>query len=127
MQILVLGNPLETASALSQKRLDHEISVCDRMIKKIKEGKIDKDVAMFQSHLWWLQLYCNALDFYRKGLIQEAEEMSYFAERYRPSFLTDDLIKKNMQNILKKVCANQNNGLSLHQQIKTTLSHDNSK
>ena len=100
MQILVLGNPLETASALSQKRLDHEISVCDRMIKKIKKGKIDKDVAMFQSHLWWLQLYCNALDFYRKGLIQEATEMSYFAERYKPSFI-DNMIQKNKSRLAK--------------------------
>lgn len=101
MQILVLGNPLETAIALDQKRLDHEISVCDRMIKDIKAGKAHKSLIAFQGHLWWLQLYCNTLDFYRKGLIQEAAEMSYFAERYKPAFI-DRLIQDNKRHLAKK-------------------------
>lgn len=97
MQIIILGNPFETASALDSKRLNHQISVCDRIIKRLKAGKADKSLMVFQDSLWWLQLYCNTLDFYRKGMIKESLEMSYFAERYKPAFLTDDLIFKNRQ------------------------------
>ena len=103
MKILVLGNPLETAIALDQRSLDHEISVCDRMIKDIKAGKAHKSLIAFQGHLWWLQLYCNTLDFYRKGLIQEAAEMSYFAERYKPSFITDAMIQRNKRHLARKI------------------------
>lgn len=98
MQLLILGNPFETASALDQKRLNNQISVCDRIIKDLKAGKANA----FQGHLWWLQLYCNTLDFYSKGLIQEAAEMSYFAERYKPAFITNDMIQKNKRSFANK-------------------------
>jgi hypothetical protein len=99
MQLLILGNPMETASALDQKRLDKQIMVCDRIIKDLKAGKASKSLIAFQGHLWWLQLFCNALVYYRSGMLQEAAEMSYFAERYKPAFVTDDLIKKNFAQI----------------------------
>ena len=97
MQLLILGTPLETASALGQKRLVKQIAVCDRMIKDIKAGK----ASAFQGHLWWLQLYCNTLDYYKHGNLKEAEEMSYFAERYKPGFITNELIQKNRQYYAK--------------------------
>ena len=99
MQLLILGNPMETASALDQKRLDKQIMVCDRIIKDLKAGKASKSLIAFQGHLWWLQLFCNALVYYRSGMLQEAAEMSYFAERYKPAFVTDDLIRHNIESI----------------------------
>ena len=102
MQIIILGNPFETASALDSKRLNEQISVCDRIIKRLKAGKADKSLMAFQGNLWWLQLYCNTLDFYNKGMVKEAAEMSYFAERYKPSFLTDAVIVKNRQYLAKR-------------------------
>ena len=102
MQIIILGNPFETASALDSKRLNEQISLCDRLIKRLKAGKADKSLIAFQGNLWWLQLYCNTLDFYNKGMVKEAAEMSYFAERYKPSFLTDAVIAKNRQYLAKR-------------------------
>jgi hypothetical protein len=32
-------------------------------------------------------------------MLQEAAEMSYFAERYKPAFVTDDLIRHNVEAI----------------------------
>lgn len=97
MQILILGSSLETAIALDAKMLDQQIEVCDQIISKIKAGEIDESIEVYKDHLWWLQMHCNTLDYYKRDMLEEAEEMSYFAERYKPAFLTDDLIVKNRQ------------------------------
>lgn len=86
MQLLILGSSLETAMALDAQQLNQQISVCDQIITKLKAGEIDKDIEMYQDCLWWLQMHCNTLDYYAKDMLSEAAEMSYFAERYKPTF-----------------------------------------
>ena len=91
--ILILGTSLETASALDVRMLDQQIHICDQIISRIKAGNIAEDIKVYQDHLWWLQMHCNVLDYYRRENYNEAEEMSYFAERYKPAFITNDLLK----------------------------------
>lgn len=102
MQILILGSSLETAIASDVKMLDQQIEICDKIISKIKAGEIDIGIEVYKDHLWWLQMHCNTLDFYNKGMVKEAAEMSYFAERYKPSFITDAVIAKNRQYLAKR-------------------------
>lgn len=103
MQILILGSSLETAIALDVKMLDQQIEVCDQIISKIKAGEIDESIKVYKDHLWWLQMHCNTLDYYKRDMLDEAEEMSYFAERYKPSFITDDMIQDNKRNLAKNI------------------------
>lgn len=102
MQILILGSSLETAIALDVKMLDQQIEVCDQIISKIKAGEVDESIEVYKDHLWWLQMHCNTLDYYRRDNWDEAEEMSYFAERYKPSFITSDFIKENHAKYFEK-------------------------
>ena len=95
MQILILGSSLETAIALDAKMLDQQIEVCDQIISKIKAGEVDESIEVYKDHLWWLQMHCNTLDYYRRDNWDEAEEMSYFAERYKPAFITDEYISRS--------------------------------
>jgi hypothetical protein len=95
MQILILGSSLETAVALDAKMLNQQIDICDQIISKIKAGEVDESIEVYKDHLWWLQMHCNTLDYYRRDLLDEAEEMSYFAERYKPLFITEELINEN--------------------------------
>ena len=44
-------------------------------------------------------MHCNTLDYYRRDMLDEASEMSYFAERYKPAFITDDLIRQNIETM----------------------------
>lgn len=99
IMLIILGTPIETASALDSKRLNQQIALCDRIIKKIKAGK---SLIALNSHLWWLQLYCNTLDYYKKGYYAEAAEMSYLAERYKPAGLTDAIIRHNRHYLAHK-------------------------
>ena len=98
MQILVLGSSMETAMSLDVKRLQSQINLCDRLLRKARNGCSGYS----QRNVWWLQLFCNTLDFYRKGMIREAEEMSYLAEKYRPAEVTEEIIKKNQKYLAKK-------------------------
>lgn len=100
MQILILGSSLETAIALDAKMLDQQIQVCDQIISKIKAGEVDECIELYKDHLWWLQIHCNALDYYRRDMLEEAEEMSYLAQRYKPAFITDEYISRS-QTIIK--------------------------
>jgi hypothetical protein len=100
MQILILGSSLETAIALDATMLDQQIEVCDQIISKIKAGEVDESIEAYKDHLWWLQMHCNTLDYYRRDNWDEAEEMSYLAQRYKPSFVTEELISENR----KKFC-----------------------
>ena len=95
MQLLILGSSLETAMALNARMLDQQILVCDQIINKLNAGEFDKSIEVYQGHQWWLQMHCNTLDYYRRDLLDEASEMSYFAERYKPAFITDELIQGN--------------------------------
>lgn len=101
MQILILGSSLETAIALDVKMLDQQIEVCDQIIGKIKAGEVDESIEVYKDHLWWLQMHCNTLDYYKRDMLDEAEEMSYFAERYKPSFITDSMIQRNKRHLAK--------------------------
>ena len=74
MQILILGSSLETAIALDAKMLDQQIEVCDQIISKIKAGEIDESIEVYKDHLWWLQMHCNTLDYYKRDMLEEAEE-----------------------------------------------------
>ena len=94
MQVIVLGTSLETALALDVQTLDQQISLCENIIERLLAGDIDKSIAMYKDHLWWLEVHCNTLDYYRRNLLLEAAEMSYFAERYKPIFI-DAIVKKN--------------------------------
>jgi hypothetical protein len=100
MQILILGSSLETAIALDAKMLDQQIEVCDQIISKIKAGEVDESIEVYKNHLWWLQMHCNTLDYYKRDMLDEAEEMSYLAQRYKPSFITDGYISRS-QAIIK--------------------------
>lgn len=95
MQILILGSSLETAIALDVQMLDQQIEVCDQIISKIKAGEIDESIEVYKDHLWWLQMHCNTLDYYRRDNWDEAEEMSYLAERYKPAFITNEYISRS--------------------------------
>lgn len=99
MQLLILGSSLETAMALDARMLDQQILVCDQIINKLNAGEVDKSIEVYQGHLWWLQMHCNTLDYYRRDMLGEASEMSYFAERYKPAFITDDLIRQNIETM----------------------------
>ena len=100
MQILILGSSLETAIALDAKMLDQQIAVCDQIISKIKAGEVDKSIEVYKDHLWWLQMHCNTLDYYKRDMLDEAEEMSYLAQRYKPAFITDEYLSRS-QAIIK--------------------------
>ena len=100
MQLLILGSSLETAMALNARMLDQQILVCDQIISKLNAGEVDKSIEVYQGHLWWLQMHCNTLDYYRRDMLDEASEMSYFAERYKPAFITDEYISRS-QAIIK--------------------------
>lgn len=102
MLILILGSSLETAIALDVKMLDQQIKVCDQIISKIKAGEVDESVEVYKNHLWWLQMHCNTLDYYNRDMLDEAEEMSYLAQRYKPSFVTIDLILENRAKFFEK-------------------------
>ena len=95
MQILILGSSLETAIALDAKMLNQQIEVCDQIISKINAGEIDESIKMYKDHLWWLQMHCNTLDYSKRDMLDEAEEMSYFAQRYKPAFITNEYISKS--------------------------------
>lgn len=96
--ILILGTSLATAMALDARMLDQQISLCDDIISKIKAGDTDK-VEVYQEHLWWLQIHCNTLDYYRRDMLEAAEEMSYLAQRYKPAFITDEYIARSKAQI----------------------------
>lgn len=100
MQILILGNPYETARALDYKRLKGQISACDRIIKNAMAGRYNHGFAC--KNIWWLQLFCNTLDYYLRGMHKEAEEMSCLADKYRPSELTEEIIQKNRRYLAKR-------------------------
>lgn len=100
MQILIFGSSLETAIALDVKMLNQQIEVCDQIISKINAGEVDESIEVYKNYQWWLQIHCNTLDYYRRDNWADAEEMSYFAERYKPSFITEELISENR----KKFC-----------------------
>lgn len=91
MDILIFGSSLQTAVALDEQQLNQQIMLCDRIIGKLKAGAIDKEVEAYQGHLWWVQMHCNTLDYYQKGLLDEAAEMSYLAERYKPAFIQNKI------------------------------------
>jgi hypothetical protein len=99
MQLLILGSSLETAMALDARMLDQQILVCDQIINKLNAGEVDKSIEVYQGHQWWLQMHCNTLDYYRRDLLDEASEMSYFAERYKPAFITEAMIMRNRAKI----------------------------
>lgn len=100
MHILILGNPYETARALDYRRLKGQISACDRIIKNAMAGRIIHGFAF--KNIWWLQLFCNTLDYYQRGMHKEAEEMSCLADKYRPSEFTDAMIQKNRHYLAKR-------------------------
>ena len=97
MQVIVLGTSLETALALDVQTLDQQISLCEDIIERLLAGNIDESIAMYKDHLWWLEVHCNTLDYYRRNLLLEAAEMSYFADRYKPSFINEEVIKDNFE------------------------------
>ena len=98
--ILILGTSMETAIVLDARMLDQQIEMCDQVISKIKAGKVDESIEVYKEHLWWLQMHCNTLDYYRRDMLTEAEEMSYLAQRYKPAFITDEYISRS-QAIIK--------------------------
>ena len=53
--------------ALDARMLDQQISLCDQIISKIKAGEVDESIEVYKDHLWWLQMHCNTLDYYRRG------------------------------------------------------------
>lgn len=101
MDIIVLGTSLETAIALPANMIDNQIALCDEIIERIKANDINESIEPYKDCLFWLEMHCNTLDYYRKDMFDEAEEMSYLAERYKPSFLTDDMIRHNKCHLAK--------------------------
>ena len=99
MLILILGSSLETAIALDVKMLDQQIKVCDQIISKIKAGEVDESIEVYKDHLWWLQMHCNTLDYYKRDMLEEAEEMSYLAQRYKPAFITNEYILQSQAKL----------------------------
>lgn len=107
MQIFIpYPSPIEVAKCLDPRRLNKQIIECDQIIKAIKgETKAWANhpvVKMYADHLYWVELYRDCLDFYKRGRPDLAETLSTQADRFRPSWMTDALCRSHKRRLVAK-------------------------
>ena len=93
MQIFFIGNALETAKCLDNRRLNKQIIEVKQIIKAI-EGKTKSwrnhpVTVMYENDLNFLRGYKNCLIAYKENRIQDAEFFSKWCDRTKPDFLKD--------------------------------------
>lgn len=92
MQIFVLGNPMETAINLDNRRFHNQITEA-RIILNCIDGKNGWDKhplsKMYWDHRDWLELYIKTLKCYRDNLYDLAREYSRESEKVKPRWMNE--------------------------------------
>ena len=105
MQIFLIGNVLETAKCLDNRRLNKQIIEVKQIISAI-EGKTQAwrkhpVTIMYENNLNFLRGYKNCLIAYKEKRFQDAIFFSEWCERTKPDFLKDcEWYFENMKNRL---------------------------
>ena len=105
MQIFLIGNVLETAKCLDNRRLNKQIIEVKQIISAI-EGKTKSwrkhpVTIMYENDLNFLRGYKNCLIAYKDGRMSDAMYFSEWCERTKPDFLKNNgWYFENMKNRL---------------------------
>lgn len=105
MQIFLIGNVLETAKCLDNRRLNRQIIEVKQIISAI-EGKTiswrnHPVTIMYENDLNFLRGYKNCLIAYKDGRMSDAMYFSEWCERTKPDFLKNNgWYFENMKNLL---------------------------
>jgi hypothetical protein len=106
MQVFIIGTPLETARALDRKRLNKQIIECRQILDALygysKPWSNHPCVLQYREHKQWLYEYTQCLEQYAMGMVNTPRAYSEIADRYRPSFHTQDYFDQMKRRLYQK-------------------------
>ena len=105
MQVFIVGTPLETARALDDRRLNKQIIECKQILDALNGAKAWSNhpcVLQYRGYEQWLYEYLQCLKEFAKGRVYTPQEYSRIADKYRPSFHTQEYFDQMKRRLYTK-------------------------
>lgn len=107
MQVFIIGTPLETAKAMAgdTRRYNKQIIEVGQILDALN-GKTAWSnhpcVLQYREHQQWLYEYLQCLKEFALGRVYTPQEYSKFADKYRPSFHTQEYYDQMKRRLYTK-------------------------
>lgn len=106
MQIFIVGTPLETATALDNRRLNKQIIECQQILDALsgeKKGwRNHPCVLQYRGYEKWLEIYKDILMSYKKGEFGKAILFNMYVDNYRPDWHTQEYYNQMKRRLYTK-------------------------
>lgn len=106
MQIFIVGTPLETATALDNRRLNKQIIECQQILDALsgkKNGWCNHPcVLQYRGYEKWLKIYKAILTSYRECEFGTAILSNMYADNYRPDWHTQEYFDQMKRRLYTK-------------------------
>lgn len=106
MQVFIIGSPLATAMSLSHRDLNNQINeakaILDALYGCSKPWSNHPCVLQYREHQQWLYEYTQCLEQYAMGMANTPRAYSEIADRYRPSFHTQEYFEQMKRRLYSK-------------------------
>lgn len=105
MQVFIIGTPLETANALSKRHLNNQINEARIILDALNGAKAWSNhpcVLQYREYKIWLMFYKTCLEFYQRGNIDFARQMSCYCKTLTPRFHTQEYFDQMKRRLCTK-------------------------
>lgn len=105
MQVFIVGNPLETAMALSKRHLNNQINEASTILASLNGAKAWSNhpcVLQYRGYEKWLKGYLRVLECYRRGNTSLAAFFDVEAERVTPDWHTQEYYTQMKRRLFEK-------------------------
>lgn len=105
MQVFIVGSPLETAKALDGARLRKQIIEVGQILGALDGAKAWSNhpaVLQYREYKFWLMFYRVCLEYYQRGNIYFARQMSHNCKILTPKFHTQEYFDQMKRRLYTK-------------------------
>lgn len=105
MQVFIVGSPLETAMALSNRHLNNQINEAKIILDALNGAKAWSNhpcVLQYMGHEKWLEIYKGILMSYEKCEFGTAILSNMYADNYRPDWHTQEYYDQMKRRLYTK-------------------------
>lgn len=105
MQVFIIGTPLETATALDNRRLNKQIIECQQILDALNGAKAWSNhpcVLQYRGYEKWLEHYLSCLTLYKHNAYIHAKVCSDLAQMCKPEWHTTEYFDQMKRRLYSK-------------------------
>ena len=105
MQVFIIGTPLETATALDNRRLNKQIIECQQILDALNGAKALSNhpcVLQYRGYEKWLEHYLSCLTLYKHNAYIHAKVCSDLAQMCKPEWHTTEYFDQMKRRLYSK-------------------------